>query len=51
MIRLKLQKIGALIRVTVRKDGVKMSRCWPYAEVFRQVDAKLAGLLSLVLRY
>lgn len=51
MIRLKLQKIGALIRVTVRKDGVKMSRCCPYAEVFRQVHAKLAGLLALVLRY
>ena len=49
-IRLKLLKIGALVRVTVRKVWVKMSRSCPYADVFRQVHAKLAGLPSLVRR-
>jgi Transposase DDE domain group 1 len=43
-IRLKLLKIGALVRVTVRKVWVKLSSGCPYAEIFRQVHAKLAGL-------
>ncbi len=34
-IRLKLLKIGALVRVTVRKVWVKLSSRSPYAEAFR----------------
>jgi hypothetical protein len=49
-IRLKLLKIGALVRVTVRKVWVKLSSGCPYAEVFRQVHARLAGLQPIVLR-
>ena len=41
-IRLKLLKIGALVRVTVRKVWVKMSSGCPYAEVFRRVHANLS---------
>jgi hypothetical protein len=41
-IRLKLLKIGALVRVTVRKVWVKFSSSCPYAEVFRRVHANLA---------
>jgi Transposase DDE domain group 1 len=41
-IRLKLLKIGALVRVTVRKVWVKLSSSCPYAEVFRRVHANLA---------
>jgi hypothetical protein len=43
-IRLKLLKIGAPVRVTVRKVWVKLSSGGPYAEVFRRVHANLAGL-------
>jgi hypothetical protein len=43
-IRLKLLKIGALVRVTVRKVWVKLSSGSPYAGVFRQVHANLARL-------
>jgi hypothetical protein len=49
-IRLKLLKIGALVRVTVRKVWVKLSSSCPYVEVFRRVHAKLAGLRPLMLR-
>ncbi len=49
-IRLKLLKIGALVRVTVRKVWVKMSSSCPYAELFRRVHARLAGLPAIVLR-
>jgi len=41
-IRLKLLKIGALVRVTVRKVWVKFSSSCPYAEVFRRVHTNLA---------
>jgi Transposase DDE domain group 1 len=41
-IRLKLLKIGALVRVTVRKVWVKLSSGCPYADVFRRVHANLA---------
>jgi hypothetical protein len=41
-IRLKLLKIGALVRVTVRKVWVKFSSSCPYAETFRRVPANLA---------
>jgi hypothetical protein len=43
-IRLKLLKIGALVRVTVRKVWVKLSSGCPYADVFRRVHANLARL-------
>jgi hypothetical protein len=43
-IRLKPRKIGALVRVTVRKVWVKRSSGSPYAEVFRRVHANLARL-------
>jgi hypothetical protein len=43
-IRLKLLKIGALVRVTVRKVRVKLSSGSPYAEAFRRVHANLARL-------
>jgi len=49
-IRLKLLKIGALVRVTVRKVWVKLSSSCPYAEVFRRIHARLAGLPPLVQR-
>src|SRR3954452_16750064 len=43
-IRSKLLKIGALVRVTVRKVWVKLSSSSPYAEAFRRVHANLARL-------
>jgi hypothetical protein len=49
-IRLKLLKIGALVRVTVRKVWVHLASSCPYAAVFRQVHERLAGLRPLVLR-
>jgi hypothetical protein len=49
-IRLKLLKIGALVRVTVRKVWVKLSSSNPYAEAFRRVHANLARLRPLVMR-
>jgi Transposase DDE domain group 1 len=49
-IRLKLLKIGALVRVTVRKVWVKLSSSSPYAEVFRRVHANLSRLRPVMLR-
>ena len=49
-IRLKLLKIGALVRVTVRKVWVKMSSGCPDADVFRQVHANLSRLHPVMLR-
>jgi hypothetical protein len=43
-IRSKLLKIGALVRVTVRKVWVKLSSSSPYAAAFRRVHANLARL-------
>jgi len=43
-LRLKLLKIGALIRITVRKVWVSMAGGYPYAERFRQVYARLQAL-------
>ena len=42
-IRNKLLKIGAIVRVTVRKVWVSMSRACPYADVFRLAAANLRG--------
>jgi Transposase DDE domain group 1 len=49
-IRLKLLKIGALVRVTARKVWVKMSSGCPYAEVFRRVHANLSRLRPAMMR-
>jgi hypothetical protein len=49
-IRLKLLKIGALVRVTVREVWVKMSSGCPYADVFRRVHANLSRLRPVMLR-
>lgn len=43
-LRLKLLKIGALIRVTVRKVWVSLAEGYPYAEGFRQVYAQLQAV-------
>jgi hypothetical protein len=43
-IRLKLLKIGALIRVTVRKVWVSMAGGYPYAELFAGVYAQLQAV-------
>jgi Transposase DDE domain group 1 len=49
-IRLKLLKIGTLVRVTVRKVWVSLASSCPYAEVFRRVHANLARWSPLILR-
>ena len=43
-LRLKLLKIGALMRITVRKVWVSMAGGYPYAEGFRQVYAQLQAV-------
>jgi hypothetical protein len=43
-LRLKLLKIGALIRITVRKVWVSMAGGYPYAEGFRQVYARIQAV-------
>ena len=49
-IRLKLLKIGALVRVTVRKVWVRLASSCPDAEVFRRVHANLSRLSPWILR-
>ncbi len=49
-IRLKLLKIGAQIRVTVRKVWVSLSESYPYQQLFRQVYENLIGLCPMQLR-
>jgi len=48
-IRLKLLKIGAQIRVTVRKVWVSFSESYPYQKLFRQVYANLIGVCPIPL--
>jgi len=43
-LRRKRLKIGALIRITVRKVWVSMAGGYPYAERFRQVYAQLQAV-------
>jgi hypothetical protein len=43
-IRVKLLKIGALVRVTVRKVWVSLASGCPYASLFRRVHERLSGL-------
>ncbi|HEY5646954.1 MAG TPA: IS1380 family transposase [Pseudomonadales bacterium] len=49
-IRLQLLKIGALIRVTVRRVWVSWSESYPYKHLFAQVYAKLRRLRPVRLR-
>ncbi len=46
-IRLKLLKIGAQVRVTVRKVWVRLAESCPYQEIFKQVVAVLRQKLPL----
>jgi hypothetical protein len=43
-IRLRLFKIGALVRITVRKVWISLSSASPYAGLFCQIHARLAAL-------
>jgi len=43
-LRLKLLKIGALMRITVRKVWVSLAGGYPYQELFRQVYAQLQAV-------
>jgi hypothetical protein len=43
-IRLKLLKIGALIRISVRKVWVSLAGGYPYVELFQQVHEKLCAV-------
>jgi hypothetical protein len=49
-IRLKLLKIGALVRVTVRRVWVHLASGCPYAELFRRVQSRLSVIRPVVLR-
>jgi len=49
-IRARLLKIGAQVRVTVRKVWVSFSESYPYQPLFRQVYANLAALCPMPLR-
>jgi len=49
-IRLKLLKIGAQIRITVRKVWVWLSESYPYQHLFRQVYENLVRLCPMRLR-
>jgi len=42
-IRLKLLKLGALVRITVRKVWVSLSESYPYAALFTEVCRRLRG--------
>ena len=43
-IRLKVLKIGALIRISVRKVWVSLAGGYPYVTLFRQVYEKLCAV-------
>jgi hypothetical protein len=43
-IRLKVLKIGALIRITVRKVWISLASGYPYVELFRQIHEKLCAV-------
>ena len=43
-IRLKVLKIGALIRISVRKVWVSLAGGYPYVALFRQVYEKLCAV-------
>ena len=43
-LRLKLLKIGARIRITVRRVWISLAGGCPYPELFRQVQAQLCAV-------
>jgi Transposase DDE domain group 1 len=43
-IRLKVLKIGALIRISVRKVWISLAGGYPYVELFRQIHEKLCAV-------
>jgi hypothetical protein len=45
-IRLRLFKVGALVRITVRKVWVAFSQSWPFRELFQKVYANLQGAIA-----
>jgi hypothetical protein len=49
-IRLKLLKVGALVRVTVRKIWISFSQSYPYREEFLKVLANIRAAPAVVLR-
>jgi len=49
-IRVKLLKIGAQIRVTVRKVWVSLAESYPYQRIFKQVYENLMRLAPVVMR-
>jgi hypothetical protein len=49
-IRLKLLKIGAQIKVTVRKVWVSLSQSWPYRDIFAIAYYQLRNLHPVPLR-
>ena len=49
-IRLKLLKIGALVRVTVRKVWISLSESFPYRDLFIRVYRNLVNTASYPLR-
>ena len=49
-IRLKLLKIGALVRITVRKIWISFSQSYPYRAQFLEVLANIRGAPPVVLR-
>ena len=49
-IRLKLLKVGALVRITVRKIWISFSRSYPYREQFLKVLANIRSAPAVVLR-
>jgi hypothetical protein len=49
-IRQKLLKIGALVRITVRKVWISFSQSYPYREQFLMILAKIRGTPPVVLR-
>ncbi len=49
-IRLKLLKVGGLVRITVRKIWVSFSQSYPYREQFLQVLEKIRRWQPVVLR-
>jgi hypothetical protein len=49
-IRLKLLKVGAQIRVTVRRVWVSLSQSWPYRSIFAMAYRQLRNLRPMLLR-
>ena len=49
-IRLKLLKIGARIKVTVRRVWISLSQSWPYREIFVMVYKQLRNMRPVLLK-